>query len=236
MLNNFILHEFSLITHEFARIIRRNLYYFVICTLTFVIFLFQSSISVAEIEKMGFENQHSVKFSVRSDDDDYDLYSTRAQGYLDYSFPGSERTIKVLSFFEYQSNFDTNTWWRKEAGAEIGATFFNDWLYAGASFQHVWQKEENYPVELLDETTEWESRFVITPPLQWGVFKDRLKLRFFDEYTYDFRRGQGTFNEVGVIFDWQVCEGLRFPIRWSHLDRIHDFDSDAIELSVLFSI
>jgi len=207
------------------------------CALALVIFLFQfqCSISVAEIEKAGFENQHSVRISIRSDDDDYNLYSTRAQGYLDYNLPGLDRTIRILSFFEYQSNFDTDTWWRKEVGAEIGTTFFKDCFYVGGSFQHVWQKEENYPVELLDETTEWESRFVISPPLQWGVFKERLTLRLFEEYTYDFRRGQGTFNEVGVILDWQVSQNLRLPIAFSHLDRIHDFDSDAIKFSLLFS-
>ena len=190
---------------------------------------------LAEIKDIGFENQHSLKISVRSDDDDYDLYLTRTQVNLDYSLPGSERTFRISPFFEYQSNFDTNTWWRKELGLEIGSSFFEDWLYVGACFHHVWQKEENYPIELLDETTEWVSRFVINPPLQWGWFGENLKLRLFNEYTYDFNRGQGTFNEVGVLVEWKVSEYLKFPIGWSHLDRIHDFDSDALTFSVLFS-
>ncbi len=189
----------------------------------------------AEIKDIGFEHQHSVKIPIRSDDDDYNLYSTRTQANLDYSLPGSERIFRISPFFEYQSNFDTNTWWRKELGAEVGTSFFNDCFYVGASFQHVWHKEENYPIELLDETTEWVSRFVISPPLPWDLFKEKLKLRLFNEYTYDFNRGQGTFNEVGAVVEWQVSEHLKFPIGWSHLDRVHDFDSDALRFSALFS-
>ena len=189
----------------------------------------------AEIKDVGFENRHTVRVATRSDDDDYNFYLTRIQAFMDYNFPQMNKTVRISPFFEYQSNFDTNTWWRKELGAEIGTSFFNDCFYLGASFQHIWQKEENYPVELLDETTEWESRFVITPPIRWGIFKDKLRLRLFDEYTYDFTRGQGTFNEVGVIFDWQISEGLSLPFGWRHIDRIHDFDSDMLEFSLLFS-
>ncbi|MCQ9208793.1 MAG: hypothetical protein NG712_05390 [Omnitrophica bacterium] len=189
----------------------------------------------AEIKDLSFENQHTVRITTRSDDDDYDLYLTRVKAIIDYNLPGLDRTIKISPFFEYQSNFDTNTWWRKEVGAEIGSSFFDGIFYYGASFQHIWQKEENYPVELLDETTEWESRFVITPPLNWWIFKDRVTLRFFDEYTFDFKRGQATFNDVGVILDWKVTETLRIPIGWRHVDRIHDFDSDMLEFSVLSS-
>lgn len=187
----------------------------------------------AEVVDVGFENQHTVRMAIRSDEDNF--YLTRAKVIVDYNFAPLDRTIKIMPFFEYQSNFDTNTWWRKELGAEIGASFFDGWFYYGASFQHVWQKEENYPVELLEETTEWESRFVFTPPLQWWIFSDRLKLRVFDEYTYDFTRGQGTFNEVGVVVDWKALEWLRLPIGWRHVDRIHAFDSDLLEFSVLFS-
>jgi len=201
----------------------------------FIVSTFSAKDGFAEVKDIGFENKHTIKVSIRSDDDDYELYSTRIAAFVEYNIPGLEKTIRVLPFFEYQSNFDTNTWWRKELGTEIGTTFFNDWLYLGASFQHVWQKEENYPVELLDETTEWESRFVITPPLEWGLFKDTLKLHLFEEYTYDFTRGQGTLNEIGVILDWKISENLKIPIGWSHLDRIHDFDSDTLEFSVLFS-
>ena len=189
----------------------------------------------AEVKKVGFENQHTVRIAVRSDKDDYDFYLTRAKAIIDYNLPQMDRTIKISPFFEYQSNFDTNTWWRKEVGVEIGTSFFKDCFYVGGSFQHVWQKEENYPIELLEETTELEARFVITPPLKWKIFKDKVKLRVFDEYTYDFTRGQPTVNEVGVIFDWQIHKHLKFPIGWRHIDRIHDFDSDMIEFSVLFS-
>ena len=187
----------------------------------------------AEVKDIKFENQHTVKIAVRGEEDD--LYSTKAKIIIDYNIPQVDRILKIMPFFEYQSNLDTHTWWRKELGTEIGKSFFNDCFYYGASFQHVWQKEENYPVELLDETTEWKSRFVITPALEWGIFGDRLKLHLIEEYTYDFKRGQPTFNEVGVILDWRVFESLRLPIGWRHLDRVHDFDNDMLEFSVLFS-
>ncbi|MBN2097208.1 MAG: hypothetical protein JW714_01885 [Candidatus Omnitrophica bacterium] len=194
---------------------------------------FTDSRIFAEVKELGFENRHSLRFCVRRDEDD--IYLTRAQGFIDYNFPQLNRTLRFAPFFEYQSNLDTNTWWRRELGAEIGTSFFNGFFYYGACFQHVWQKEENYPVELLDETTEWESRFVITPPLKWWRFKDKLKLSLFNEYTFDFTRGQPTVNQVGVELNWQVLPGLKVPLGWRHIDRIHDFDNDMLEFSLVFS-
>lgn len=187
----------------------------------------------AEIKEVGFANRHTVRIAVNNNDDSF--YLTRAELIIDYNFPQSERIIKILPFFEYQHNLETGSWWRREVGAEIGTSFFNDCFYYGASFQHVWQVEENYPDEPIEETTEWESRLVISPPIPWGIFKDRVTLRLFEEYTFDFTRGQATFNEVGVIFDWQICNWLKMPMGWRHMDRVHDFDSDLIEASLVFS-
>jgi hypothetical protein len=187
------------------------------------------------IKDSGFENRHTFRVSTRSDADDYDFYLNRLQAYLTWDVGSSEQKIKILPFFEYQHNFDSNTWWRRELGAEVGASFFNDIFYYGASFQHVWQQKENYIVQPLEETTEWESRFVITPPLKWWLFKDKLKLRLINEYTYDFSRGQATFNEVAIVLDWELYKWLRMPVGWRHIDRVHDYDSDLLEFSLLFS-
>lgn len=197
--------------------------------------LFITAQVFAEVVDSGFENKHTFRFGLRSDEDDYDLYIARIQGYVDYDIELIDKVIKFSPFYEYQSNFGTNTWWRKEVGAEIGTFFFDEILYYGASFQHVWQKEENYLVEKNTETTEWESRLVITPPINWWIFKDRVKLRIFDEYTYDFNRGQCTFNDIGVTFDVKVNDWLKIPIGWRHTDRVHDYDTDSAEISVLLS-
>ena len=95
-----------------------------LCFLLFSAFLLWPC-AFAEVTDVGFENQHTVRITTRSDDDDYDLYLTRAKVIVDYNLPGLERTIKIAPFFEYQSNFDTDTWWRKELGAEIGTSFFD---------------------------------------------------------------------------------------------------------------
>jgi hypothetical protein len=188
------------------------------------------------IEDAGFENQHTLRVSIRSDADDYDFYLNRLQAYLKRGIGSSgQHTLRFLPFFEYQHNLDSNTWWRREAGAEIGVFFFKECFYWGASFQHVWQQKENYIVQPLEETTEWVSRFVSTPPLKWWLFKDKLKLRVINEYTYDFSRGQATFSEVAVVLDWRLYEGLRMPVGWRHIDRVHDYDSDLLEFSLLFS-
>ncbi len=182
---------------------------------------------------MDFRNTHTTRVATSGNDDNF--YLTRAAVSIDYKIALLEKTIKILPFFEYQHNFETGDWWRREAGAEFGTSFFNQWFYYGASFQHIWQQEENYPVEALEETTEWESRFVITPALNWWLFKDTLTLHLFDEYTYDFTRGQATFNECGAVVDWNVCEWLTIPIGWRHIDRVHDFDADMFEFSLNFS-
>jgi len=202
----------------------------------FFVFVFcAAGVGFAEVKDTGFENQHVLRISVRSDDDDYNFYLTRATAFLEYNLAPLERSIRISPFVEYQHELDSNTWWRKETGAEIGTSFLNEQFYYGASFQHVWQQEENYTVEALDETTEWESRFVIMPRLNWWVFGEKVKLRVFNEYTYDFSRGQGTISEVGGAVDWQLREDLKVPIGWRHTDRVHDFDSDTLELGALLS-
>lgn len=196
--------------------------------------LFTHAKGFAEIQDVGLSNSHTVRIAPSESDDSF--YVTRTEANLDYNLVSLDKVIKILPFSEYQHNLDTNGWWRKEIGAEFGMAFFDDYFYYGASFQHIWQREENYSVEELDETTEWESRFVITAPLKWWIFEDKVKLRLFDEYTYDFTRGQGTFNEVGCVLDWQVREGLRLKGGWRHTDRVHDFDADLFELSAVFSL
>ncbi len=201
----------------------------------FICMLLANFVCFAEIVDKGIENKHTFRFGLRSDEDDYSLYLARISGFIDYRIEPIDKVIKITPFYEYQSNFDTNTWWRKELGAEIGISFFDEVLYYGASLQHVWQKEENYPVELLDETTEWESRLVITPDIGWGIFKEQAKLHIFDEYTYDIKRGQFTFNDVGIGVDFEINEYLTIPISWRHTDRVHDFDADSAEISLLLS-
>ena len=203
---------------------------FLILLVAFVFFVTPSGSAETDV---SFSNRHTVRVATSGSDDNF--YLTRAQGIIGYDSSRLGRTVKILPFFEYQHNLETGAWWRKESGVEVGASFFNDCFYYGASFQHAWQQEENYSVESLGETTEWESRFVISPPIPWGIFKDKVKLQLFDEYTYDFTRGQGTFNEVGVILDWQICEGVGLPFGWRHIDRVHDFDSDMLEFSLAFS-
>jgi len=87
----------------------------------------------------------------------------------------------------------------------------------------------------MDETTEWESRFVITPQINWWKFNDVLTLHIFNEYTFDFTRGQATFNEVGATIDCKINEWLTIPLGWRHRDRVQDYDADMYELSVLLS-
>lgn len=201
-----------------------------ILLVAFVFFVTPSGFAETDV---SFSNRHTVRAATSGSDDSF--YLTRAEAIIDYDSSRLGRTVKILPFFEYQHNLKTGAWWRKESGVEVGASFFNDCFYYGASFQHAWQRAENYSVELLEETTEWESRFEISPPIQWGIFRDKLILTLFEEYTYDFTRGQATFNEVGVIFDWQILEGVRLPFGWRHIDRVHDFDSDMLEFSLLLS-
>jgi hypothetical protein len=187
----------------------------------------------AEIEKVKFESRHTMRLATSNSDDSF--YLSRVQSLIYYDISRVAHTIRIVPFFEYQHNIDTNRWWRKEIGIEIGSFFWNNLFYYGASLQHIWQQEQNYPIELLKQTTEWESRFLFTFPIQWKIFKDRLNLQFFDEYTYDFKRGQTTFNEVGITFNWQIMKGLEVPFGWRHIDRVHDYDADLIELSISFS-
>lgn len=204
-----------------------------ICVLVAIFMLLLTRLAFGEILDKGFELHQTARVSTTDGDDN--VYSSRIAGFVKGRCLVTEKIVKFTLFYEYQHELQNDTWWRKEVGAEIGASFFDQIFYYGASFQHVWQQPEAYEVESLEETTEWESRFVITPPINWGIFKDKVKLRVFDEYTYDFTRAQGTMNQVGAQIVWQFKESIKIPLGWRHIDRIHDFDSDTLEASVIFS-
>ena len=189
--------------------------------------------SFAEENQLSFNNRHSFRVAPSYSDDSF--YVTRLNANIDYTLPGFKKRIVLQPFSEFQYNLDQNAWWRKEAGVELGISFWQQAFYYGASFQHIWQQPGNYAVESIEETSEWESRFVICPPLKWWIFKDKAKFYLIDEYTYDFTRGQPTFNEVALILEWQINQNISLPVGWRHVDRIHDFDADLFEFSVLFS-
>lgn len=59
----------------------------------------------------------------------------------------------------------------------------------------------------------------------------KLTLELLEEYTYAAQEHKATRNEIGVNIIIPVFKHLALSCGWRHIDRIHSYDSDQIELS-----
>lgn len=135
--------------------------------------------------------------------------------------------IRLSLFTETRYNYEPAQWSRVEVGCEAGYRLCT-WLYAGESIQYAL-------LECEPDTLEAETRLLGLLPIGKSFFGcNRLNLYCFEEWTFGFRRGQATRNEVGVGCSASLTEHATVALGWRHVDRIHDFDSDQIECSIRY--
>lgn len=160
------------------------------------------------------------------------LYANRISATFNYLDAKQNSLFKLTPFYEARRNFNTDLWERQELGVEIGKEIFS-WLYVGESIREVWLKEayRQYPTNKERDATESETRLMFSYNL---LDKKNIKLKGFilDEYTYDFKRGAGTRNEIVIGLIMPLAKIIETGINWTHIDRIHDYDSDAVEVLV----
>ncbi len=197
------------------------------------IFFFTPSSVFCQWQEPGFNFQQYTRFDTNDEEDN--LLRNRLEANLIYSLKENFNFV-VSPFIELDHNFDRNEFERMEFGAEFGSNFAEH-FYLGLGFQYAmlsynWPAYSWYPET--DDTSEMEPRFLFQYPL---ITIDEKELTGFilDEYTYDFRFGKGVRNEVCIGLKYPIWENLTGSLGWRHVDRIHDYDSDTIEIGGIFN-
>lgn len=192
--------------------------------------LFISSVFACWDKKPVFRWTQLLRYDTRQSNNQ--LYTQRLLATFNYLGKGEKPLWKVIPFFEIRRNINKDLWEREELGIEIGKDIF-PWLYLGEGIQAVWLKEpyREIPIGKSRDSTESETKLVFSHNL---ISNKHISLKGYllDEYTYDFDRGEGTRNELAMGLTTPIGKHIETNINWRHIDRIHDFDSDAIEASV----
>ena len=143
-----------------------------------------------------------------------------------YRFSGDlDVKLEVQPFAETQYKWDAGEWSRTEAGIEVGFRL-TQWAYAGESIHYAWLEEN-------ENTPELETRLEMNIPFVLNSTGYKLTLALIEEYTYATRGHKASRNEIAANIIIPVCSYLELVCGWRHIDRIHDYDSDQVEVGGL---
>lgn len=202
----------------------RKVYFFIFVFLTCI-----NTIAFAGWEKPKVKFSNSYRYLIR---EKHSIYLERAELEFSYGRNGDKFSkVKIIPFIELRNNVQKEKMEHKEIGLEIGADVF-DWLYIGESFQYtrynydwtnyLWHSRIKYAGEA-------ETRLMFSFPI-CEIDEDRkIKAYLLDEFTYSFKLAEGTRNEAVLGLTIPIVKYIDIGLDWRHIDRIHDFDSDAIE-------
>lgn len=190
-----------------------------------------SSVFAAWGKKPEIRWQQVYRYDLRQHDQQ--LYTNRLSLTFNCLDKKEKSLLKITPFFEARRNIREGLWEREELGIEIGRDIFS-WFYLGESIQASWLRENycNYTSHKRRDTIESETIFLASHEL---FSRKNFKLKGFvrDEYTYDFDIGAGTRNEITMGFIIPVGKYIETGLDWRHIDRIHDYDSDTFEVSLI---
>ena len=175
-------------------------------------------------EKKTWElkNYQTVRINTRNEKDH--TYLTRLSLFCGYEpWDDMEAKLEIQPFAETRYLWDDEEWSRTETGLEAGLHFMK-WVYVGESFQYAWLKGA-------EDTPELETRLELNIPFPLNSEGYTVTLVLIEEYTFALEPGKGTRNEVAANLIIPVYKHFDFLCGWRHVDRIHDFDSDQVELT-----
>jgi len=161
---------------------------------------------------------------VRSDDGN--IYLNRLSLYKNID------SFDVACFGEAQWNLKTKVWEKITAGLEAEKCFLK-YLYLGQSAQYISGEILDFmtfsPGDMSTETTTKLSAIF---PIFKNSMKEKLSMRFWEEYSYNLERGAAGLNEIGIEFNYNLKKEISLGFGWRHTDRIHNFDTDYCSTSL----
>ena len=179
--------------------------------------------------KVKFRSEQSLRLEDGKDD------NSCVSRYSIHRYPvkiTENQNLLLSPFWEGDWNFDSKDWYRREIGLEAGLQL-TKFLYIGQSFNYIWRDREKFvwPDEN-EEFSETENRIELrTSFYDWRVCKAQLYL--FNEYAYNIDEGEVYMNVASAGIIVKINDKVRIPIGWRHTDRVHKYDSDYREISVI---
>ena len=173
--------------------------------------------------KPNLQLEQMYGYDLQQEPETEDRYRLRLSA--DFPLDSNRKSLQncLSGFFEFRYNFDLNRIDHEQIGLAF-LTSLHHWIQWKQSLQQAILPSEKNRLE-----TE-SSLLLNIPPPTW---KWKINLYVLEEYTYALTLGEATDNEFSA--------GLRIPLKklkttlllgWHHLDRIHQFDSDFLELGL----
>lgn len=191
-----------------------------------VIILLAQFIFLNPAYSVDIKDRNELLKDVRSDDGN--IYLNRVSLYRNID----SYDMTIACFGEAQRNLKTNVWEKLTAGFEAEKCLLK-YFYAGESIQYI-------SGEILDFMTfspgnasmETTTKLSAIFPVFKKSLKEKLLMRFWEEYSYNLEKGAGGLNEVGIEFNYDLKKAIFLGFGWKHTDRIHNFDTDYCSASL----
>jgi len=189
-----------------------------------MVFMFSSNLNAETKRGWELKNYQTARINTRDEEDS--AYVTRLAIAHGYNLM-EEYDIKLeyQAFGETRYLWDQEEWQRSELGMEFGFRFLKDWVYLGESVHYAWLKNTG-------DTFELETRLEVDIPIKLTE-EYTITLALLEEYTYATKESKATRNEIAGLFYIPVYKWLELQAGWRHIDRIHDYDSDQVELTAV---
>jgi len=192
---------------------------------TVIITLLSPVLLYAEEKHWQVKHYQTVRFDTQNEEDSNYLtriavpFSRRVSDELDLK-------LEFQPFFEMRYYWDSEKFLRKEIGLEAGF-HLTKYGYVGESLHYAWLDNE-------ENTFEFETRLEMNIPLILNAKGYEVTLKLVEEYTFSNQERKGTRNEIAANLIFPIVEHLELLCGWRHIDRIHDYDSDQVELTAIF--
>lgn len=179
--------------------------------------------------KPSFRLEELYRFDIKTSKSN--LVITRLNAALSYLGAGKKEAFKLIPYIEGQWNHKYDTWIRHKVGLEIGRDIFK-WLYLGQGFHYADLDENDRDREIFrkDDTAEGLTRVKVSFPLP--KMKNKLKGYIMNEFTYNLEENEGYRNDSIIGAVMPIGKNAEANLDWRHIDRIHYYDSDTVEVSL----
>ena len=185
----------------------------------YAIFLAVCAVSSAAAADMGVAMQNSMRWDISDTESEYYI---RLDTSVENRKIFAAQNVDLMPFITAKYHFQQSDFHRVALGTEA-RLHLTDWLYLGNALAF-----ERYT------TKPNAPEFIFTIDAELPFAADTFWIYLHDEYIFDFRSEQGEENDLGIGARIRLKDQLKLQLGWWHVDRIHDFDTDMLEIMCIF--
>jgi len=197
------------------------------------IFLFLSILTVSfPIFLYGFENmeinaKEEIRIDTRKDEDS--SFGQEVKILIPYSINDTEMSVKLGPYVHNRIYYERDNDSYTEIGGELKLCFGN-YAYVGQRvFYLLTNLTDSYSMD--EDATLTTTLLGVNIPV-FKIFERHVNIDLFEEYYFEFDRGEGTRNAIGCNLNVPIFDMVVLSVGWLHIDRIHSYDSDQFTSTV----